>query len=128
MSLIILGVNHNTAPLSVRENIATIVQNEEWLDKLIASSSIQELVVVSTCNRVEVYTIVADSYGLDGLISHFADSGVPVDTEQVYAYQSVDVVQHLFRVVCSLDSMILGETQILAGHWQNTHKNMHWQK
>ncbi|MFT6986446.1 MAG: glutamyl-tRNA reductase [Psychromonas sp.] len=117
MPLFALGINHQTASLSLREKV---VFTPEYLlgayRQLMARSSVLEAVIVSTCNRTEIYCNlnqdncqqVIDWFHLFHQIeeSELADS--------LYCYQNEQAVQHLFRVACGLDSLVLGEPQILG--------------
>lgn len=115
MRLQLLGVNHKTAPLEVRERLAI----PEWkLDeatrKLQSHRDVRECVVFSTCNRVEF--AVCSEAGAD--LHAFIHDYLLADSSQVasylYEYWDDDVVRHVFRVAASLDSMIVGEPQVLG--------------
>jgi len=119
MSLLTLGINHTTAPVEVRERVAINEQNlGHALKKLITVPQVDEAAIISTCNRTELYCEV--NHAVDGkqeILSwlnnfHNLQSG---DT-QPYIYDHLDdsVVRHIFRVACGLDSMVLGEPQILG--------------
>lgn len=118
MSLLVLGINHETAPVEVRERLA--VRPEHQGVKLAAVRSLPgvcEAVVLSTCNRVEYYAEVDDpgraEWALLGHVvnGHGLDAGVG---GQFYAHHGADAVRHLCRVVSGLDSMVLGETEIFG--------------
>ncbi len=119
MSLFTLGINHTTAPLEIREQVAVSEQNlSQALKKLITVPQVDEAAIISTCNRTELYCEITElSKGKQGILSwlnsfHNLDSA---DTEP-YLYDHLDesVVRHMFRVACGLDSMVLGEPQILG--------------
>jgi glutamyl-tRNA reductase len=115
MSLAIVGVNHSTAPIEVRERFAFGMHEvPQALAELFAGEGVAEAVLLSTCNRTEVCLVEAG-----GGVAHAAallerKAGVLPRPASSYLYQhrDVDAVRHLFRVVSSLDSMILGEAQI----------------
>jgi glutamyl-tRNA reductase len=119
VKLLLLGMNHRTAPVEVRERYA-VSEVAPVLQKLAGAEEIQEAVLVSTCNRVELVVTtrqpdaarlrVADFFAAGGL----ASSRVAVDPEQLYEYWDRDVVRHVFRVASSMDSMVVGEPQILG--------------
>ena len=118
--IVIVGLNHRSAPIEVRESVA--FENSDLRDalaRLRSFPSIQEGVILSTCNRVEVVAAVADSPAASSDITVFLNeqkarrSPGALD-EHVYSYQGVDAVRHLFRVAASLDSMVVGEPQILG--------------
>lgn len=118
--IVIVGLNHRSAPIEVRESVA--FENaylHEALEKLQRFSSVQEGVILSTCNRVEVVAAAIDSRLACADISAFlADQKKhrnPAALEDhVYTYRGADAVRHLFRVAASLDSMVVGEPQILG--------------
>lgn len=118
--IVIVGLNHRSAPIEVRESIAfESVYVRDALARLQESPSIHEGVILSTCNRVEVIAAAADGAGAFTEITGFlADQKAqrhpgPL-TDHIYTYQGADAVRHLFRVAASLDSMVIGEPQILG--------------
>ena len=117
MTLLALGINHKTATVAVRERVAfTPAQMESALGELRHIPQVQEAAVLSTCNRTELYCVTEASGErviLDWL-SHF--HGLPVDdlTSCAYHYLDNDAARHLMRVAVGLDSMVLGEPQILG--------------
>ncbi len=117
MSLLSLGINHQTAPVDVREKVAfSNDQVDEALRELKGLPAVNESVIVSTCNRTEIYCEleVDSSHTLSHWLSHY--HGMNEDTLQPYIYQHSDqeAARHLFRVASGLDSMVLGEPQILG--------------
>ena len=119
MPLFTLGINHTTAPVEVRERVAISEQNlSHALKKLMNVPQVDEAAIISTCNRTELYCEVTElNEGKQGILSwlntfHNLSSS---DTEP-YLYDHLDesVVRHIFRVACGLDSMVLGEPQILG--------------
>jgi glutamyl-tRNA reductase len=116
MTLSLIGVNHKTAPIALRERIA--ISREELPEvtrALAAVPGVSECMIVSTCNRVEILTAVeSPSIDLSGFLqSHFGlDSAVLKD--HLYEHRDQQAVRHLFRVAASLDSMVVGEPQILG--------------
>ncbi len=119
MSLLILGVNHHTAPIDVRENVAiTDAMLTQELSELMTLNAIQEGLIVSTCNRTEVYCYVDDiNTGTQSLLS-WLNKFHPFNKQEIesylYTYTNEQAARHLFRVASGLDSMILGEPQILG--------------
>ena len=117
MPLIVLGVNHQTAPVAVRERVA--VGDAELgaaLAALHGLAGIEEAALVSTCNRTEIYAQVEDGAAqvlVDWLVR---SSGLDASVLSAYLYEhrESDAVRHLFRVSTGLDSMVLGEPQILG--------------
>ena len=116
MPLHILGLNHITAPVEIREQV--IFAGEEVdraLAELLRLEGVQEAVILSTCNRTEFYVEAAND-GVSELRSWLLEDQ-QLDADAVRALYSLDhheSIRHLFRVACGLDSMILGEPQILG--------------
>ena len=119
MSLFTLGINHTTAPIQVRERVAINAQNLRLaLQKLMTVPQVDEAAIISTCNRTELYCDInpADD-GKKEILSwlNTFHNLTPDDTQPyVYDYFHASVVRHIFRVACGLDSMVLGEPQILG--------------
>jgi glutamyl-tRNA reductase len=117
MPLIALGLNHQTAPLALRERVAfDAAALPAALAALRALPGVEEAAVVSTCNRTEIYAEVAEG-AEDVPASWLASSqGLEPDSLSSYLYRHADgeAVRHLFRVATGLDSMVLGEPQILG--------------
>ncbi len=119
MKLQLTGLNHRTAPVETRERLAF---NDEALpgalSELLAQPGIDEALIVSTCNRVEVVISVEDAVDAAAVVERFLASSraVPLETFRslLYHYEDRDAVRHLFRVAASLDSMVVGEPQILG--------------
>lgn len=117
MSLLVLGLNHKTAPVDIRERITfgpDIVVAA--LRSLLEKPGLNEAVILSTCNRTEIYCGLSESENDEvGLwLSDF--HGVELETISPYLYrhEGKDAIQHLLEVSCGLDSMVLGEPQILG--------------
>jgi glutamyl-tRNA reductase len=118
--IVIVGMNHRSAPIEVRESVAfedSYVR--EALSRLRTFPSIQEGVILSTCNRVEVVTAASNGGSASEEIKSFLaeqKSRKSRDSleSHVYTYLGPDAVRHLFRVAASLDSMVVGEPQILG--------------
>ncbi len=119
MYLIVVGLNHKTAPVEVREKLSFPEHTiPESLEKLKSIKAIRGCAILSTCNRTEVYGAVTDvEGGLNG-IREFLAKRCRVQVSEIqnylYNYTLFDVINHLFSVASGLDSMILGETQILG--------------
>ncbi len=113
MDLICVGVSHKTAPLDVREKLA--LGPEQVADILQRVSGAAEAMVLSTCNRVEFYAAAPSPQTVkDSLRSLVASLGGVQSLEHVYEHDGDGALVHLFRVAASLDSMVLGEAQILG--------------
>ncbi len=117
MSLLVLGLDHRTAPVDVRERLS--VEREQLPDALEQLAAyVPQSVILSTCNRTEIYTYDRDDIGLVGRVGNFliGYSGIdgPVLERHLYQAWEGECVQHLFRVAGGLESMIVGERQILG--------------
>ncbi|HEX3819535.1 MAG TPA: glutamyl-tRNA reductase [Candidatus Sulfotelmatobacter sp.] len=112
----LIGVNHNSAPLEVRERLAIPESRlPDICRELTAFPGIEEGLVISTCNRVEIVTHTTNGRAdLRGFLhGHFQVTPENLDAH-LYEFRDKDAVRHLFRVASSLDSMVLGEAQILG--------------
>ncbi len=117
MTLIALGLNHQTAPLPVREKVAFAPEAmPAALSNLANQTGVNEALILSTCNRTELYVDVdagAETVPRDWLLSHHDLDARRLD-EFLYRHADNAAVRHLFRVATGLDSMVLGEPQILG--------------
>jgi len=116
-AIVLLGVNHKTTPLEIREKLALSGGYEEPLRQLGEIEGVKEHYLLSTCNRVEIlYTTQHLEATKEKVLRFLFGSAVaPQDLNKyVYYYEDVEAVQHLFMVASSLDSMIVGEAQILG--------------
>jgi len=117
--LSVIGLNHRTAPVAVREQLALPGDLAgRLLRRLRQEAVFQETLVLDTCNRTEVYFVardVPDPLGyLLGHIGQLKQAPPPADTSVFYRHNGLDAVRHLFRVAAALDSQIVGEHQILG--------------
>ncbi len=115
----ICGLSHRTAPVEVREKMALPAPSiPAALTELNLQSGVKESLILSTCNRVELALALDDSASLNDALSHFLEkqSSLKLATVDQYLYklEGRDAVRHLFRVASSLDSMVVGEPQILG--------------
>jgi len=122
MSLIALGINHNTAPVEVREQLSFAdAELSAVLRELSALPGVNEVAVLSTCNRTEIYSNL-DENGGSALLAWLTQGGGKSGTtanpdtlaDALYEFADADAVRHTMRVACGLDSMVLGEPQILG--------------
>ena len=117
MTLVAIGINHQTAPVELRERVAFA---DHALPGALAAlrglAGVREAVLLSTCNRTELYAVTEDDgRALDAwMASHPADAGRQDMAAYLYRHQDADAVRHLFRVATGLDSLVLGEPQILG--------------
>lgn len=121
MSIVLVGINHRTAPVEVRERFAfTDEACAESLHRLVGQERVDEGLILSTCNRVEVLAATNDrsplqiSAQISDFLSNARDVPRAVLNKHLYTHSDADAVRHLFRVTSSLDSMIVGEPQILG--------------
>jgi glutamyl-tRNA reductase len=120
MHIVVVGLSHKTAPVEIREKLA-IPESRigEALTRLCSYQGVREGILLSTCNRVEVYAVVDEIESGYGRIQEFlADAHLSLSSEELtphlYWHQGDRAISHLFRVASSLDSMIVGESQILG--------------
>jgi len=113
----LIGVNHKTAPVEVRERLAIPESRlPEACKKLVEHPGIEEGMILSTCNRVEVLANTRNGVGADlrsFLENYFQLDGIELN-RHLYEYSEQEAVRHLFRVAASLDSLVVGEPQILG--------------
>lgn len=119
MHIVVVGLNHKTAPVELREKLAFPSDTiEEPLRRVTSIPQVSEGLILSTCNRVEVLAVVRDvGEGIEE-IRNFLSSHhrVPMSRldASLYSYDSYDAIKHIFQVASSLDSMVIGEPQILG--------------
>ncbi len=130
MEIVLVGLNHRTAPVEVRERVSfTTEQSRKAAEELRSRGILQETLVLSTCNRSEIYGVPPESShecapGLSSFLSEF--HAVRADMLSVSLYHHYDraAVRHLFRVSAGLDSMLLGEAEIL-GQVREAYRHAH---
>lgn len=116
MNYHLVGVNHRTAPVELRERLAiSEPEMPQALASLLRHPGVEEGLILSTCNRVEVLAC-ANGTGCDlrGFLAHYFSIPEELFRKAVYEFQGNDAVRHIFRVAASLDSMVVGEPQILG--------------
>lgn len=120
MEILLVGLNHRTAPVEMRERVAfSPEQARRAADELRAQGILEESLVLSTCNRSEVYGVppelARDAAGSMGVFLASFHKLPPADLDGcLYRHSGLEAVRHLFRVAAGLDSMLLGETEILG--------------
>src|ERR1700752_3663080 len=115
--LLALGISHKTAPVALRERLAfTESEAVAFARASTATSEVREAVVISTCNRTEVYLVVGDAVRAEsdvlGLLAGRAGIRPTELAEAIYSPRNCDTARHLYRVTAGLDSMIVGEAEI----------------
>ncbi|HMF92304.1 MAG TPA: glutamyl-tRNA reductase [Candidatus Angelobacter sp.] len=118
MNFHLIGVNHHTAPLELRERLAVSEERlPDVVSTLVKQPGVDEGMVLSTCNRVEVLTSTRQGADLRGFLRSYFGLGNDEDDKldsHVYEFEKREAVRHVFRVASSLDSMVVGEPQILG--------------
>lgn len=120
MNLLVLGINHNSAPVAVRERVAFVPEAmESALQSLLAIEGVEEAAILSTCNRTELYVVDAEGAGelamtVSGWLADYHQMPVADFAGCEYCYTGVDGVRHMMTVAAGLDSLVLGEPQILG--------------
>lgn len=117
MHLVCVGLNHRTAPIEVRERLAVSdTRLPQALASLAARRELAEAAILSTCNRMEVYAALPHPSHESALVRHLSEQHDVAEsnfTPHLYTHRDDAAVQHLFRVASGLDSLVLGEAQIL---------------
>ena len=127
MPLFTIGISHHTAPIEIREKVA--IARSEYSDRvseLCALPEVEEVVVLSTCNRTEIYCLSTEAgkQGLVDWVHRVNDIPAGELDRHFYHHEGEDAARHLVRVASGLDSLVLGETQILGqlkDAWQQAH-------
>jgi glutamyl-tRNA reductase len=119
MNVILVGMNHKTAPLEIRERLSIACgDNVRPLEEILRAPAVKEALYLSTCNRVEVLARAENMEEAIARVKDFILRHGNLDTAELerclYVYCGSDAVRHLFRVTSSLDSMVMGEPQILG--------------
>lgn len=119
MHTIVVGVNYRTAPVEIRERLSFVESDlPQAMRALQEQKSILENVIVSTCNRTEVYAVVdqlhTGRYYIKQFLANWFKLPIESFSSYLFIYESDGAVDHLFRVTAGIDSMVLGETQILG--------------
>jgi len=119
MNIVVVGLSHKTAPVDIREKLSFPEDRiPEALARLVKREGVSEGVILSTCNRVEIIAITSHiAEGIEELQNFIADyHGLPLDSfrHHLYCHTSAEAIKHAFRVAASLDSMVVGEPQILG--------------
>jgi len=125
--LLALGISHKTAPVALRERLAlTEPEASEFVKEAVASAEVREAVVISTCNRTEVYLVVGDPVRAEsdvlGLLAGRAAIRPTELAEAIYSPRNCDAARQLYRVTAGLDSMIVGEAEI-QGQVRRAHES-----
>lgn len=126
MKVLLIGLSHKTAPIAIREQLSfsptslksALTHFDTTHHQQAHLETVTEGVILSTCNRMEVYATVRDpikgSRAIIDLLSRACDTPASIFAEHLYMLEDEQAIRHLFRVACGLDSMVLGEPQILG--------------
>jgi len=125
VNIVLLGLSHKTAPVEIRERLAftpttlrSALTHFDAIHTQARLKGINEGVILSTCNRLEIYALVRDPNAAQAAIIDFLSLACDISPEAIsdhfYLYHNEKAIQHLFRVAAGLDSMVLGEPQILG--------------
>jgi glutamyl-tRNA reductase len=119
MSLVVVGLNHRSAPLELLEKVSVSPEStQKVLDALLGCDDVNEAVVLSTCNRTEVYAVAERFHSsiseIRGVIATVAGLHPEDVHDSLYVHADADAVSHLFGVAAGLDSAVLGEVEIVA--------------
>jgi len=117
--IVVVGLNHKTAPVEVRERLAFSSEDTSHvLETVCQCSGVEEILLFSTCNRVEFLLAVQDAAeaveAVKAFMADFKNTPLQSFEESLYVYDGDEAVRHMFRVASSLDSMVVGEPQILG--------------
>src|SRR5215510_14996935 len=115
MQLAVVGLSHKTAPVEIRERLA--FSNDALrsaLTSLVDRQEITEAIILSTCNRVEVVAESPDDRLIREFLCEFHQISPDAVSQHLYSFRNADAIRHVFRVAASLDSMMVGEPQILG--------------
>jgi len=119
MHTIVVGVNYRTAPVEIRERLSFVESDlPKAMQSLQEQKSILENIIVSTCNRTEIYAIVdqlhTGRYYIKQFLANWFQMPIESFSSYLFIYENDGAMEHLFRVTAGIDSMVLGETQILG--------------
>jgi glutamyl-tRNA reductase len=119
MSILLVGISHRSAPVSVLEKVAIAdADRPKLIERMLTSGHVSEAMIVSTCNRVEVYAVVDAFHGglaeVGDLLTKHSGLPLPDLTKHAYVRYSEAAAEHLFAVASGLDSMVIGEQQVLS--------------
>ena len=119
VNVLVVGLSHRSAPVELLERVAVAADEiPKLLDEMLHGSHVTEVMMLSTCNRIEVYAVVDAFHGgladVSAVLGRHAGLPLPELTGHLYVHYAGSAVQHLFAVAAGLDSMVIGEAQILG--------------
>ncbi|PIQ89507.1 MAG: glutamyl-tRNA reductase [Candidatus Omnitrophica bacterium CG11_big_fil_rev_8_21_14_0_20_42_13] len=120
MRLVVTGINHKTAPVEIRERLSFSIKETVEANRLFKKNlAVSEGLILSTCNRMEIYAVLNNHDGdyiakLTSFLSEFRDIDSRQFKDRLYIHEGKAAIEHLFRVAAGLDSMVIGEMEILG--------------
>lgn len=119
MDLLVVGMNHKTAPVEIREKISFGAKQLIEVNRFLkASASLEENLILSTCNRVEIYALASHNRDhiqeIEDFLSRFHNLNISDYKDRLYVHRNKEAIEHLFKVAAGLDSMVIGEMEILG--------------
>jgi glutamyl-tRNA reductase len=114
MQLYTVGINHTTAPIAIREKVAFDPDHLSQALRDLIEHKVSEVAILSTCNRSEIYAKTRDPQVIINWLCHYHGIKLKTIESHLYTYENQKAIQHIFRVASGLDSMVLGEPQILG--------------
>ena len=119
MNLMVVGINHKTAPVEIREKLSFGPKQIVEVNRLLKeNASLDENLVLSTCNRVEIYAVANHNKDhvkdIESFLSSFHNLEISNYKDRLYVYKDKAAIEHLFKVAAGLDSMVIGEMEILG--------------
>ncbi len=118
MDVTVVGINHKTAPVEIREKFSFNPKQVVEVNRLLKDTALlSENLILSTCNRVELYAVCdrRKDYiaNIENFLSRYHNLNISDYRDRLYVYRNKEAVEHLFKVACGLDSMVIGEMEIL---------------
>ncbi len=119
LSILTLGISYKDTPVELRERLSfNDTDTGNILPKIVSDTGLQECIILSTCNRIEIYGVTEDSEKSTAQLKQFVSEYHSISSDKLsshfYIFSGADAVRHLYRVASSLDSMVVGEPQILG--------------
>ena len=112
--LVLVGLSHREAKIEIRERLAIPAESLPQLLAELRGQDLRGVTALSTCNRLEIYASAADAQAAEDLLRSFFTRRCPECSDHIFSRRGADAVQHLFRVAAGLDSIVVGEHQILG--------------
>lgn len=115
MTVLVWGVSHKSAPVEIREQLAfNRADVQAIVEHLVSLPQVSQAVLLTTCNRTEIYCDSAESEFVEQVLAQWTGLQIDKFAQVSYAYQDLQAVEHIMHVACGLDSLVVGETEILG--------------